>query len=198
MFSSMTSELLERMHVLERTDTLDRTDGTLQSRRLRQIPPVTGRFLALMAAMSPEGSIVEIGTSAGYSTLWLSLAAQNRDEEVYTFEIDSDKTDRARETFSAAAVEDLIDLRNIDAREGLKDVDRIGFCFMDLDKEFYSDCYDLIIPRLVPGGVLIADNAISHAKKLAPFIHKALNDARVDAHIVPIGKGELICRRASP
>ena len=197
MFSSIAPEMLERMRVLEQNDTLDRKDGTPRARRLRQITPDTGRFLALMAAMAPEGRMLEIGTSAGYSTLWLTLAAQIRGQKVSTFEIDPMKADHARETFSAAGVDNLIDLYRMDAREGLKDIDPIGFCFMDLDKEFYSECYDLIVPYLVPGGLLIADNATSHEKELGSFLNKALNDARVDALIVPIGKGELICRRHS-
>ncbi len=59
----------------------------------------------------------------------------------------------------------------------------------------YGDCYDLIVPRMVSGGILVADNAISHRETLEPMLQMALNDKRVDALIVPVGKGELVCRR---
>ena len=63
------------------------------------------------------------------------------------------------------------------------------------EKEFYADCYEAVVPKLVPGGILVADNAISHAETLQPMLDRALSDERVDALIVPIGKGELVCRR---
>jgi predicted O-methyltransferase YrrM len=56
------------------------------------------------------------------------------------------------------------------------------------------DCYEAVVPKLVTGGILIADNAINHAETLQPMLDRALSDKRVDAVIMPIGKGELICR----
>ena len=66
---------------------------------------------------------------------------------------------------------------------------------MDAEKEIYEECYDLIIPNLVQGGLLVADNAINLYETIKPMINKALSDKRVDAMIVPIGKGELLCRK---
>ena len=59
----------------------------------------------------------------------------------------------------------------------------------------YGSCYDAVVPKLVPGGLLVADNAINHRATLQPMIDAALVDRRVDALVVPIGKGELVCRR---
>ena len=195
MFHAIPAQMLERMRFLEQTDVVDRRDGTPKIRRFRQITPDTGRFLALMAANAPEGMMVEVGTSAGYSTLWLTLAARARGYPIHTFENDPHKAQLAKETFSAAGVEQFVELHVEDARLGLHNIGPIGFCFMDLDKEFYFDCYTLILPRLVQGGWLIVDNATSHKTELAPFLQNALNDPRVDALIVPIGKGQLVCRR---
>lgn len=59
----------------------------------------------------------------------------------------------------------------------------------------YEDCYEKMIPKLVKGGSLVAENAINHYKVLKPMIERALNDVRVDAVVVPIGTGELVCRK---
>ena len=67
---------MTRMRILEEQDAADRVDGTPRLERLRQIPPETGRFLALMLAGAPQGEVLEIGTSAGYSTLWLTLTGR--------------------------------------------------------------------------------------------------------------------------
>jgi predicted O-methyltransferase YrrM len=82
-----------------------------------------------------------------------------------------------------------------DAREYLPKYKDISFCFLDADKEVYEACYEIVIPRMVRGGLLVADNAINHQETLKPLLDRALNDNRVDALIVPVGKGELICRK---
>ena len=63
------------------------------------------------------------------------------------------------------------------------------------EKEIYERCYELVVPRLVPGGLLVADNVINHEATLRPMLDRALSDHRVDALVVPIGKGELVCQK---
>lgn len=106
-----------------------------------------------------------------------------------------EKAKLAQETFRSAEVEDVITLIKGDARDYIQQYDRISFCFLDAEKEVYCDCYEVIVPKLVPGGLLIADNAINHRDTLQPMLNKALTDDRVDALIVPIGNGELVCRK---
>jgi len=185
----------ERMHYLEQIDAADRNDGTAREQRLRQIPPNTGRFIALLAAAAPDGPCIEIGTSAGYSALWLALACRERGRTLTTFEVCPNKAELARETFGDAGVEDVVHLVVGDAREGLREWEDIAFCFLDAEKEHYEDCYELVVPRMRPGALLVADNAINHRETLQPLLDRALADDRVDALIVPIGKGELVCRR---
>lgn len=195
MFHSIPPAMLERMKYLEARDAQDRDDGTPRMQRLRQIPPETGKFLALLAAGAPEGDIIEVGTSAGYSTLWLALAAQTTGRRVTTFEILPEKVELARETFRFAGVENIVELVADDARKHIETFNQIAFCFLDAEKEIYGEIYELVVPRLVKGGLLVADNAINHREALQPMLDRALSDVRVDALIVPIGKGELVCRK---
>ncbi len=183
------------MAFLEAQDQRDRVDGTPHAQRLRQIPPETGRFLALLASAAPQGAILEIGTSAGYSSLWLSLACRQNQRRLTTFELSPFKANLAVETFRLAEVEPWVELVNDDAIAHLANYAQIAFCFLDTEKTLYQACYDLITPRLVPGGWLLADNVISHAEELQPFLDQALHDERLAATIVPIGKGLLLCRK---
>jgi len=195
MFHSIPPRILEQMQRLEAIDRQDRTDGTGRMQRLRQIPPETGKFLALMLTSALQGEVIEIGTSAGYSTLWLSLACTEQNRKITTYEVLPEKVMLARETFQTAGVEETVSLVEGDARTYLTSLERIAFCFLDAEKEVYADCYELVVPRLVKGGLLVADNAINHRETLQPMLDRALKDERVDALIVPIGKGELVCRR---
>lgn len=197
MFHDIPSSIIKRMQMLERIDSLDRADGTTRLERLRQIPPETGRFIALLASMAPDGPLIEIGTSAGYSALWLALACRDLGRKLTTFEILPKKAEMARETFRAADVEGVVELVEGDALSQLDKWHDIAFCFLDAEKEIYFQCYELVITKMVPGGILIADNAINHASTLQPMIDRALADVRVDSMVVPIGKGELVCRKRS-
>lgn len=184
------------MAYLEEVDARDRTDGTPKLQRLRQIPVETGKFLALLAASAPPGEVIEIGASGGYSTLWLSLACRERGGRLTTFEILPEKIQLAGETYQLAGVESLIHLVHADARDHLSNYKNVAFCFLDAEKDLYQPCYDAVIPNLVTGGFFVADNATSHATELTSFLNCALADKRVDAMVVPIGKGVLVCRKA--
>ncbi len=195
MFHDVPEAILNRMLELEQIDARDRIDGTPRMKRLRQIPPEVGRFLALLATGAPAGRWIEIGTSAGYSTLWLALACRAVGRKIKTYETLDEKVELARQTFQIAGVSDVVELVHGDALDCLPGCDDIAFCFLDAEKEAYDRCYEAVLPGMVSGGLLVADNAINHEATLRPMLDRALQDERVDALIVPIGKGELVCRK---
>lgn len=195
MFHKIPESIKKRMEYLEDIDNKDRIDGTPRMERLRQIPPETGKFVSILAASVPNGEFLEIGTSAGYSALWIALACKLNGNKLITFEILKDKAELARETFELTNVKDTVELIEGDARDYIPNYKNISFCFLDAEKEVYEDCYDLVIQNMVKGGLLVADNAINHYETLKPMLDKALADERVDALVVPIGKGELVCRK---
>jgi predicted O-methyltransferase YrrM len=195
MFDNIPQEIQVQMKRLELADAKDRTDGTPRMQRLRQIPPETGRFIAIIAAGAPKGTFIEIGTSAGYSTLYLALACRQVGGRIITFEIMEEKAIRARETFRLAGVEDVVELVEGDAMQYLNRYQDISFCFLDAEKEDYSECYEMVIGNMISGGLLLADNVISHRDSLQPMLDHVESDDRVDSVIIPVGKGVLLSRR---
>jgi caffeoyl-CoA O-methyltransferase len=181
---------------LHARDAADRNDGTPQSARLRAIAPEVGQLLLTMAVAVRAVTIVEVGTSGGYSTLWLAMAARKTGGHVTTFEVDQAKLAMARRSFAAAGVEALVDLRDGDGGQGLTHfVGRADLVFIDAEKDDYVRFLDIAIDALRPGGLLVADNLISHADALVAFRARALADTRLSGLIVPIGGGELIAVR---
>ena len=194
MFHDISPKILSRMTYLEEEDARDRRKLIPRMKRLRQIPPETGKFLALNAAIAPEGNMVEIGTSAAYSTLWLSLAAKERGQKIETFEVLIEKYNLALETVKVTETQDYIHVNFGNAMEFIPKLQDIAFCFLDAEKEDYKEYYKQVIPRMVPRGIFIADNVVSHYKDVKPMLDIALQDPRVDSLIIPIGKGLLMCR----
>ena len=197
MFHSIPHAIYDRMRYLEQIDSTDRRDGTTHVKRLRQVPPETGRLLTLLSSMAPDGLRIEIGTSGGYSTLWLALAGNAPPKKIITFEILEEKARIAMETFKVAKIEHRVELVLGDARQLISQYNGIGFCFLDAEKDVYADCYESIVPKLVGGGLLVADNVISHRDVLESFLERALSDERVDSLVVPIGQGVLVSRKNS-
>jgi caffeoyl-CoA O-methyltransferase len=187
--------VLNVMHDLEARDERDREDGTPHLERLRQITPDTGRFIALWAAAAPAGAMIEVGTSAGYSALWLAQACRATGRTLMTYELLQPKAEMARDTFERAGVTDVVHLVEGDFLEHVDEIGDVGFCFLDAEKDVYESCYDRVVPKMVPGANLIADNATSHRDDLQPMLDRVLADDRVDAMIATVGKGELVCRR---
>lgn len=195
MFHDIPTAIQTRMQYLEALDIEQRRLGLPAIERLCAITPDTGRFLALMAAAAPPGACLEVGTSGGYSALWLSLACLERGHKLTTFELRDLKVNWARETFKAAGVESLIDLVVGNVRDHLPRYRNIAFCFLDAADEEYIDCYETVLPRMVSGGLIVADNVIAHKEDCEPFVTRVLADGRVDAVVVPIGKGEMLCQK---
>jgi len=92
--------------------------------------------------------------------MWIALACIERGIKIKTFEILEEKIKLAKETFRESKMAKYVELVEGDARDYLKEEKNISFCFLDAEKEVYDDCYDLIVPNMVKGGILVADNAI--------------------------------------
>lgn len=125
----------------------------------------------------------------------LSLACRVSRCQLTTFEILAKKVELARRTFADAELDDLVKVIEADGRRAICHLDDIGFCFLDTTSDAYDDIHAAVVPKLAPGGILVTDNAISHHHEISHVVEKAFSDKRVDALIVPIGKGVLVCRR---
>jgi len=162
---------------------------------LRSVSVDVGRCLALLAMSAPPGAFLELGSSAGYSSLWLSLAARARGVTLTTVELDEKKVAMARENIARAGAGDSVQAVHGDALDYATRFEEIAFCFSDLQPpEHNAKAYEKVVPRLVPGGWLVIDNVTS-PRVQTEILNRAEKDPRVDSVLLPFPKGDLICRK---
>jgi caffeoyl-CoA O-methyltransferase len=162
---------------------------------VRSVSEDVGRCLAMLAMSAPEGIFVELGSSCGYSSLWLSLAARARRVRLTTVELDETKAALARENIYRAGAADSVEAVHGNALDYATRFEKIAFCFSDLQPpELNAKIYEEAVPRLVPGGLLVVDNVTS-PRIQSELLKRAANDPRVDCVLLPFPKGDLICRR---
>jgi len=126
---------------------------------MMNVPPEGGRILRLLAEAIGARNVVEIGTSNGYSGIWQCLALKSTGGKLTTFEIDARRAALARENFKRAGVDDLVTLVEGDAHEKIAQVqDPVDMVFVDADKEGYIDYLNKLLPKVRPGGLIVAHN----------------------------------------
>jgi predicted O-methyltransferase YrrM len=142
---------------------LDDVDRT-QRRGNMNVPLEDGRLLRVLAESIGAKRVVELGTSNGYSGLWLCLALRATGGALTTYEIDRRRAALARDNFKRAGVNHLVTLVEGDAHvEAAKLVEPIDLLFIDADKEGYLDYLNKLLPRVRPGGLIVAHNMRSPA-----------------------------------
>ncbi len=132
-----------------------------RDRRLLAVGPDTGQFLNILVRSLEAPRILEIGTSYGYSGIWLAEAARATGGRVTTMELQDYKSAHAREMATRAGLADHIEFEVGDAVRMIAELQGgIDFILLDLWKDLYVPCLDAFWPKLNPGAIIVADNMI--------------------------------------
>jgi predicted O-methyltransferase YrrM len=165
--------------------------------RRRNVEPETAEMLAVLVRATKARAILEIGTSNGYSTIWLADAAQATGATLTSLDVEPSRTALARENLARAGLEGAADLRTGDAAAVLRAAPdaALDLVFLDAERDAYVAYWPDLVRVLAVGGLLAVDNVVSHADQVRDF--RALVDAddRVAQALVPIGAGVLLVVR---
>jgi predicted O-methyltransferase YrrM len=183
----------------------------LEDEMMLAITSDTGIYFNIMLKAIRAGRVLEIGTSAGYSTLWFAEAIKynshnmNSEKSIITIEGSSAKINRAKKNFEEAGVIDMVDIRKGTAINVLKEMqkehqsDRLfDFVFIDADKENAINYFDLVLPMTRVGGIIAADNILypeGLVEEMAKYCRYVRSRQDVESVLVPIGMGEEITIR---
>ncbi len=173
-----------------------------------QLPPATARALQILVRAVRATRVVEVGTLAGYSAIWIARALPPGGRLV-TLEINPGHAEVARRSLEEAGVADRVEVRVGDAAEALARMGRdasVDMVFLDADKERYAQYMEEAARLLRRGGLLVADNAFWKGRVLEPgddriaallnrFSEIVASEPRFDATILPVGDGLMVAVR---
>ena len=162
--------------------------------RLRNVESDTAELLALLARALRATRILELGTSNGYSTLWLADAARSTGGRVLSVDIDSARTTQAAEHLARTQLQRYAELRTEDAALVLAraENDSHDMIFLDAERPAYPAYWPDLVRVLTPGGLLVVDNVLSHAEEVSEFRALVRETAGVTEALAPTGAGALL------
>ena len=170
-----------------------------RSRRMLNITRDTGEFLAVLVRATVARRVLEIGTSNGYSTLWLADAARAIGGAVTTVEVAEYKIGLASANFARAGLSPFITQVHDDAGRLLQRTEQSAYdlIFLDSERPEYPGWWPHLRRVLRPGGLLIVDNATSHVEQMAPFVALVTADPTFTTCLIPVGNGEFLAVKMS-
>jgi predicted O-methyltransferase YrrM len=174
---------------LELEDAEERAAGVGRELRSRAVAPTTGRFLFGFVSPQTDCSVLEIGGSRGYSTIWLAAGVRYLGGTVRSLEHDPHKCEAWRKNIEDAGLSEWAELIEGDAFEtlaGLEDV--FDVVFLDAEKGDYERLFELARTKVEPGAVVVADNVISH-EELKAYSAARQADPTLESVTLPLDRG---------
>jgi predicted O-methyltransferase YrrM len=175
---------------LEAEDADERARGLPPEQRGRQVARTTGQFLFAFVAPQTDCEVLEIGGSRGYSTIWLAAGVRYLGGRVLSLEHDPAKAEAWRANVDEAGVNAWAELIEGDAFETLPRIDDVfDVVFLDAEKEQYEQLFAEARTKLEPGGVVIADNVLSHEETLGAYSRARQSDPTLESVTLPLDRG---------
>jgi predicted O-methyltransferase YrrM len=173
-----------------------RGGGDWHDQHLLAVGPETGRLINIIAKSLDAPTILEIGTSFGYSGIWLAEAARARGGRVITMELQKHKSDYAHDMARKAGLDGVIDFRIGDAVEMIAELPRgVDFVLLDLWKDLYVPCLEAFYPKLNPGAIIVADNMLRPGGDAVNRYAKAVRaKPGLSSVLLPVGTGIEVSR----
>ena len=164
--------------------------------RAPALHPESARLLHMLVLAGRYRRLLEIGAGFGYSTLWLAEAAHRNGGTLTSCEIEPRRAEANRATIARAGLQAVVTYLVGDARQTLADhPGPFDFVLIDTVKADYVTYFELLIPKMLPNGLIVADNVISHAEELESYLSRVKSHPLYESITVPIGQGLEITRR---
>jgi caffeoyl-CoA O-methyltransferase len=175
---------------LEREDAEERAQGLPPEQRSRAVARTTGQFLFSLVAPQTGCEVLEVGGSRGYSSIWLGAGVRYLGGRVVSIERAPEAAARWRANVRDAGLEEWVELIEADALDVLHELEDVfDVVFIDAEKSQYEHYFGHARQRVEPGGLVVADNVLSHKETLEPYSRARQSDPTLVSTTVPLDRG---------
>jgi caffeoyl-CoA O-methyltransferase len=171
-------------------DVLARLEGEAVEAPAVPVAPTTGRFLFSLVAPQTDCEVLEVGAGKGYSSIWLGAGVRYLGGRALSLEKDPETAAAWRQNVADAGLDQWVELVEGDALEVLAEIEDVfDVVFLDAAKNEYERYFELVRGRVEPGGLIVADNVLSHEEILGEYSQARQSDPRLLSVTVPIDRG---------
>jgi predicted O-methyltransferase YrrM len=194
-FDAQTRDVLKKMEAFGRSNDAQETD---RARRMLNLERSTAELIQILVLSSARKRVLEIGTSNGYSALWLASTLRRipQAQRLTTIEYDTRKVEQARLNIATAGLSEMITVHEGSATEIVRTLPGSFDCvFFDADRISAPEQLRILLPKLERDVLLLADNVLSHPEEVAGYLKEFENLPEFVTSIVTVGKGLHIAYR---
>jgi len=192
----MDAHLLQLLQEIEKHGLENDARMTEHARKMLNLEPASAQLLSILVRASGVTRALEFGTSSAYSTIWLAWSLARVGGRIVSIDRNPDKHALARENLRRAGFLDRVDLRTGDAADIVRQLPGpFDLLFLDAGRRKFPELLQLLLPKLTPKVLIVADNVLSHPEEIAEYLHLISSLADLQHTTVPVGKGLSIAFR---
>ena len=167
------------------------------AKQYTNIAPENGQFLSILTRSIHAQSVLEVGTSNGYSTIWFAAALKETGGKLITLENDPNRAKEAQSHLNEAGLDDIVEIRIGDALQEIpKCNSTFDLVFLDAEKGEYLQYLELTLPNIRSGGLIVADDTITMRDEMLDYVDFVFNTPLLNSVDIPLDDGIILSYKA--
>lgn len=166
------------------------------AKQYTNIAPENGQFLSILICSIHAQNVLEVGTSNGYSTIWLAAALKETGGRLITLEFDPKRAAEAQAHLKEVNLDDIVEVRIGNALDEIPKCDAtFDLVFLDADKGEYRRYLELALPNICPGGLIVADDTVTMRDEMLDYVEYVFNTPLLNSVDIPLDDGIILSYR---
>ena len=163
------------------------------AKQYTNIAPENGQFLSILIRSIQAQNVLEVGTSNGYSTIWIAAALKETGGRLITLEFDRKRAEEAQTHLQEVRLDNIVEVRIGDALNEIPKCDAtFDLVFLDAEKNEYRRYLELALPNIRPGGLIVADDTITMRDEMPDYVEFVFNTSRLHSVDIPLDDGIIL------
>lgn len=163
------------------------------AKQYTNIAPENGQFLSILIRSIQAQSVLEVGTSNGYSAIWLAAALKETRGRLITLEFDPKRAEEAHAHLKEAGLEEIVEIRIGNAIDEIPKYDTtFDLVFLDAEKAEYLRYLELVLPNIRTGGLIVADDTVTMRNEMLDYVEFVFNTPLLNSVDIPLDDGIIL------